>query len=160
MWDGAIPEFVRQTPKLTWRFFLRKVETFYIAAVKMLGMMRHENEMAVFEIADRIFYLSFRENIVLDLPTAELVTETRLRMQRERYFCVCYDLSGITDSDKAGRDYLALHAAVLTSAAAIYAHRSVPLIIARFVLKISRPPVPARIFYDKASAIEFLKHHQ
>jgi hypothetical protein len=120
----------------------------------------HENDTAIFRIDQGIFMITFSSGAILNRRVAQLVTNIRIGMQRDRALPVFYNVDGILDSDKPGRDYLAQHASLLAAAVGICATRPVSKVIAQFILSISRHTVPVKIFRDKTEALEFLNAYR
>lgn len=115
-----------------------------------------ENEFAFFYISDSILFYSYKQGVVINLAAAKRIVADRLEMQNERSFAVLCDISGVSDSDKPGRDYLAQYGSVLTNAVALLTNSKLLLVMTTFYLRVSKPQVPTRIFTDRSLAIEFL----
>ncbi|MFV5703065.1 hypothetical protein ACM55F_14430 [Flavobacterium sp. XS2P12] len=116
-----------------------------------------ENEFAVFWISENILFFEYKPDVVINLAAAQRIVADRIQMQNEKAYPVLCDIRGISDSDKAARDYLAQHGSVLTKAVSILAHQTVSILMISFYLKISKPQVPTKVFSDKPAALKFLK---
>lgn len=119
----------------------------------------YENDTAIFSISEGIFGVTIRPGTLLDQHTAHLVTNIRIGMQEEKALPVLYDFDGFTDSDKAGRDYLARHASLMAPAIAICATLHVPKTIAGFIISVSKPAVPCGLFTKEDAGKEFLRQY-
>jgi len=116
-----------------------------------------ENEFALFWISENILFFEYKQDVVINLASAQRIVADRIQMQNEKAYPVLCDIRGIADSDKAARDYLAQHGSVLTKAVSILAHQTVSIVMISFYLKVSKPQVPTKVFRDKPAALEFLK---
>lgn len=115
-----------------------------------------DNEYALFKISNGILFCEYKSNVVITLAAAKRIVSDRIYMQNEIAYPVYCDIRGITDTDKAGRDYLAKYGSLATKAVAILAVDNVSSTIISFYLKISKPQVPTKIFTDKGAAMAFL----
>ena len=115
-----------------------------------------ENEFAFFYISSGILFYRYKQGVVINLAAAKRIVADRLEIQNERSFAVLCDISGVSDSDKPGRDYLAQYGSVLTNAVALLTSSKLLLVMTTFYLRVSKPQVPTRIFTDRLLAIEFL----
>ena len=116
-----------------------------------------ENEFALFWISGSILFFEYKPGVVINLVAAQRIVTDRMQMQKEKAYPVLCDVSGIADSDKAARDYLAQHGSVLTKAVGIVVQRTLSMVMISFYLKICKPQVPTKVFSDKPAALEFLK---
>jgi len=116
-----------------------------------------ENEFALFWISGNILFFEYKPGVVINLVAAQRIVMDRMQMQKEKAYPVLCDVSGIADSDKAARDYLAQHGSVLTKAVGIVVQRTLSMVMISFYLKICKPQVPTKVFSDKPAALEFLK---
>lgn len=120
-------------------------------------MDRHyENKFAYFRIDNQIVFLDIKEDVVLDLNAAALITSDRMRFQEDKSFPVLFNINGLSDTDKPGRDYLAQSGWFLTKRVGILANPFKALMIAKFYLSISKPKVASAIFHDEQVALNFL----
>ncbi|RRJ90764.1 DUF7793 family protein [Flavobacterium macacae] len=118
-----------------------------------------ENELATCYISDGILIYRYREGAVINLRNAIRIVAERLELQDGRSLAVFCDISGIADSDKAGRDYLAQYGSVLTKAVALYTESHLLQIMTCFYLRVSKPQVPTMIFTDERQARLFLSRY-
>ena len=116
-----------------------------------------ENEFALFWISGNILFFEYKPGVVINLVVAQRIVMDRMQMQKEKAYPVLCDVSGIADSDKAARDYLAQHGSVLTKAVGIVVQRTLSMVMISFYLKISKPQVPTKVFSDRAKALAFLR---
>ncbi|MBA4155310.1 hypothetical protein [Flavobacterium sp.] len=119
----------------------------------------YENEFAIFWIENNILLFEYKFNVIIDLLAAQQIVADRIQVQNGKAYPILCDISGIVDSDKAARDYLAQHGSMLTKAVAIVVadQKILSFLMITFYLKISKPQVPTKLFTDKMAALEFLK---
>lgn len=116
-----------------------------------------ENKYAYIRIADDIVFVESKENVVLDIDMAKLITADRIHLQKNKSYSIFFQMNGISDSDKEGRDYLAKYGWLLATQVCIYSSNFISFSIASFYLKVSKPSVPTKLFRKELQAIAFLK---
>lgn len=117
-----------------------------------------ENDCARLWIANQILFFEYKENVVLDLETAQKVVRDRLMIQNEKEYPIFCNVRGIIDSDKAGRDYLAQCGSIMAKAVALLVHPNTSHVMSQFYLEVSKPRVSTRVFTDKSEAVSFLQN--
>lgn len=116
-----------------------------------------ENLYARFWIEDRILHVQYKPEIFIDLEAARLIVADRVTFQKGKsYPILCYT-EGITSSNKAARDYLAVKGSILSKAIAYIAAPTVSLAMLNFFIEKNVPSVPSEIFPNEIAAKEFLK---
>lgn len=115
-----------------------------------------ETRFSRFWVSEGILYFVYKPIVYLDYTTAKTIVRERLLFQRETAYPILCDTSGIADSEKSARDYLANDGSALAKAVAIVDYRKVSKILLRFYLMKNKPSTPTKIFRTKAQAIEFL----
>ena len=118
-----------------------------------------ENEYVCYEMSDDIIYMRSKSNMVLDKTTAIVMTADRIRLQFGSVFSVFFDMTGMIDSDKEGRDYLAKHGWLLTRIVSICAEDYCASTIATFYLFVNKPIVNTKVFSTEKDAFAFLETH-
>ncbi len=116
-----------------------------------------ENEFASLCIHDKIMFVKFNGSIVLDLIVAQSVTKLRLRLQRDTLHAICYDISGIIDSTKSGRDYFSMNCDLLVNAVSIHAGTETSFILACLFKRSKGNRTAFEIFRNLDCAVSFLE---
>jgi hypothetical protein len=116
-----------------------------------------ENEFATYLIKEDIFFVDYKQGIVLNLESAQLVVADRIKMQNKKSYLILCDVRGIVDYDKDARDYLAQHGSALAKAVGIVVDQRMSSFMISYYIKISKPQVPTEFFTDRLAALEFLK---
>lgn len=119
-----------------------------------------ENEYAYFWIGNRILFVEYKPNVVINLAVAQAVVADRIRLQNETAYPIFCDMRAVVDTDKAARDYLAQSGSVLAKAVGLVSRQSVSHVITAYYLKISKPSVPTAVFTDDAAALAFLETYK
>lgn len=120
-------------------------------------MERHfENKFAYFRISNEIVFLEIKNDVVLDLDVAATITSDRMQFQNDKSYPVLFDINGLSDTDKSGRDYMAHYGWFLTKRVGILANPFKALTIAKFYLLLSKPKVATEIFSEEKLAISYL----
>lgn len=115
-----------------------------------------ENKFAYFRISNQIVFLDIKDDVVLDLDAAEAITSDRMQFQEDKSYPVLFNINGLSDTSKSGRDYMAQYGWFLTKRVGILASPFKTLIIAKFYLLLSKPKVTTEIFIEEQGAIHFL----
>ena len=118
-----------------------------------------ENEYVCYEMSDGIIYIRSKSNVVLDKTTAFVMTADRIRLQFGSVFSVFFEMTGMIDSDKEGRDYLAKYGWLLTRVVSICADDYCASTIANFYLFVNKPTVNTKVFTTEKDALAFLETH-
>jgi hypothetical protein len=117
----------------------------------------YENKFAYFRISNQIVFIEVKDDVVLDLDAAAAITADRLQFQEDVSYLVLFDVNGISDTDKAGRDYMAQYGWFLAKRVGILANAFKARTIAKFYLAMSKPKVVTEIFNDENTALHFLQ---
>lgn len=116
-----------------------------------------ENLYAKFWIENRILYVSYKPDILIDLEAARVIVADRITFQKGKpYPVLCYT-EGISSSTKTARDYLAVKGSILTKAIAYLAAPTVSLAMLNFFIEKNEPSVPCEIFTSEVTAKKFLE---
>jgi len=119
-----------------------------------------ENEFAEFWIENGIMFFIYKRGVKVNQRVAERVVSDRIKVQNGVAYPVFCDMTGIKDSDKPGRDYLAKEGSTLVTAVAALIDSPVTKIMLNFYLNINRPLTPTRMFTVKSEALAFLEAYK
>ncbi|MDN3594387.1 DUF7793 family protein [Zunongwangia endophytica] len=108
-------------------------------------------------IDDGILYFEYHPNTVLSLEKAQQTVKYRLSIQKDKYYPICCDTSGLVDSHKMARDYLAREGSILASAVAYIAPDDYSYKMISFFIRNSKPRIPSKVFRHKFAALNFLR---
>jgi hypothetical protein len=120
-------------------------------------LQRVENAFAEFWLDHDVLFFIYKKGVVLDLEAARLIVADRLSLQQGKVYPVLCDPSGIKDSSKAARDYLAREGSQLVKAVALLVETPLAGMILNFYLAINKPLVPTQVFKSKEKALLFLE---
>lgn len=115
-----------------------------------------ENEYASYHIHGGILYINYKDQISIDLTAAVRIVEDRLRIQEGLSYNVICDIRGLREVDKSARDYLAIEGSTLVKSVAYIVETNVSKALSQFYLRISKPPIPSKIFTTLADAKAFV----
>lgn len=116
----------------------------------------YENKFAYFRISNEIVFLDIKDDVVLDFDAAEAIVSDRMHFQEDKSYPVLFNMNGLTDTSKSGRDYLAQYGWFLTKRVGILARPFKALTIAKFYLLLNKPQGSTKIFTEEQAAINFL----
>lgn len=116
-----------------------------------------ENEYATFHIQDDILHVVYKFRTAINLPIAIRIVEDRLAVQEGLAYRVLCDIRGVSQINKAARDYLAIEGSVLVLATAFIIGPTVTKALSDFYLQINKPPVPSKTFTDLEAAKTYLR---
>lgn len=117
----------------------------------------YSNDFATFWIEDGIIFFIYHPVVILDLKTAEKIVSDRLKFQEDKAYPVFCDTRGVTDTEKAARDFLAKEGSLLTTAVAFLVNPPISKAIIDFYIKTNQPVTPTKVFTEKFEALQFLK---
>jgi hypothetical protein len=151
-----------QTPELPTLFLKLHHYSFYLRASIKFSEVKgiFENKYAYFRIGNGIVTIQAKSDVVLNLDMATAITFARISLQNQKVLPVCFEMSGIKDCDKTGRDFLAKFGWAFAQKVAIHTANSRSTLIARYYQKISKPIVTTRLFFNEEQAMAFLHNHQ
>lgn len=116
-----------------------------------------ENRFARFWIENRILYVRYKPEVLIDLEAARIIVADRITLQNARPFPIlCYP-DGVFGSTKVARDYLAIKGSVLAEAIAYHTIPTVSVAMLNFFLEKNQPSVRSEIFTNERAAINYLK---
>jgi len=116
-----------------------------------------ESRHAYFSIGDGIVVVQAKDDSVLNFEMAAEITLVRLSLQNQRALPVCFEMNGIRDCDKSGRDFLAKFGWPLAQKVAIHTANGRSALIARYYNEISKPIVETGLFHNREQAIAYLR---
>lgn len=116
-----------------------------------------ENGFARFWIENRILYVRYKPEVLIDLEAARLIVSDRITLQNGKPFPILCYTDGIFSSTKVARDYLAIKGSILAKAIAYLTAPTVSLAMLNFFIEKNEPSVPSEIFTNEVAAINFLK---
>lgn len=116
-----------------------------------------ESEYGQCFIEDGILFFICKEGLELDILSARKISEIFIAIQNGKKHPLCVDISGLADTDKAGRDFMALYSENFCTAVAFIANSELSRIIGNFYLQVNKPVVPTKLFMEKEKALEYLR---
>lgn len=119
----------------------------------------YENDFALYEVRDRLLYISYKEGLFIDYATARLIVDDRLMIQSYQSCAIVCDVSTIHDVDADAREYLATYGCNLAKAVAIYSATHTMRNLAAYFVSINKPMAPTKIFDNLEDAEEFAIEH-
>lgn len=123
-------------------------------------MEHFEDGTALYDWDERLFTVTIKPGIKMDVAHARNMVETRLRLTNSRQYPVLMKVANSVSFTKDGRDYLGTDESVRgVGAAALLADNAVKAAIANFFMKVTvqKPKVPTRIFNNEVKALQWLE---
>lgn len=118
-----------------------------------------ENRYARIWIKDRILFIEYRPNLVLNLKEAKRVVSDRLGLQKNKAFPVLCDPSGILKTNIETLEYLSREGSLLIKALAFLTKNPRSLLLTKFYMETHRHEIPTAVFKNKFQALHFLQSH-
>ncbi len=120
--------------------------------------MKKEGKYVDLEMGDNFLIARYKAGPKIDLPAAKQILDERLTYTNNKDVPVLVIDSGLVSMDKQARDFLSSSEGVKgISASAIISSSVVNSMLVNFVLKISRPNLPVKVFTDRTAAELWLK---
>lgn len=115
-----------------------------------------ENDYAKYDLVDGILHITYRKDVILDLPAAVYIVKERLSIHEGQFLPVLCDIRQIKEINKAARAYFSIEGSTLIKAVAFIVESPVSKMLSKFYLKTSKPPIPTEAFNTKEQALTFL----
>lgn len=116
-----------------------------------------DNEHIRIGIDNGILIFTYKDGIIIDLPTAMLIVSHRLMVQDGKAFPVLCHLGGVKKISRLARIYLSRKGTVLVERIALLSTSKLPTAIAKFYLSTNVCSERVRFFYDENVARQFLR---
>lgn len=119
-----------------------------------------ETENIKFEMVDNILIATYKAGINVTIDIAKEVVKKRLEFTEGKSLPNLVYNGGVVSMDKAARDFFATSEGTQgVSAGAIILDSVFTSFLGNFFLKVSKPPIPAKLFTDEKKAIEWLRRY-
>lgn len=118
--------------------------------------MKHfESDRIKLEMDEDILYVFYKKPSLIDLETAKLDVEDRLRLQNGRSHYVITDIANLKSATKEAREFLSNPDGGLKGiiAGAFISGSVFSYAILNLFLKINKPLIPSRFFSSKSDAL-------
>ncbi len=121
-------------------------------------MKKKEGKYTYLEQHGEILEARYKAGLQIDREAAEQIVEERLEFTNNKPMPVLLLDSGLVKMDKSARDYMSSDDGIRgLRAVAIILSSVVNSMLLNFLLKISRPGLPVKVFTDRDNAMEWLK---
>jgi hypothetical protein len=105
----------------------------------------------------KVLEATYKPGPRIDLDAAKTILKERLTFTDGKDVPVLVIDSGLVSMDKSARDYLSSNEGIKgIRASALISHSKVNSMLVNFVIKISRPNLPVKVFTDREEAMEWL----
>jgi hypothetical protein len=112
-----------------------------------------------FYIKDGVLFGECCKPFTMDLPTANLLLESRLKVNKGKTYPAFFDFGTVEHSDSETRDFLLTRGTELLSACAFITTNPAFRIFLNSVFLLYRTRVPMRVFSTKEKAVVWLKEY-
>lgn len=112
------------------------------------------------KLIENIVVGTFPKNIKIDLNMAKEMVNERLEFQNGKDYPVLIYANGFKIDTFEAREYMKKEGLKGMKAGAFVVRNSIEKMIATFFIKISPPPIPAKVFIHDQQAIEWLKQYR
>ena len=121
------------------------------------SMLNHfENDYAEYRLKDSVMYITYKENVRIDLKAGIQIVKDRLLLHKDEFLPVLCDIRGIKEINKPARDYLANEGSALIKAVAFIVEAPLSEKLSKFYLRTSKPPIPTGLFEETSEAMIYL----
>jgi len=119
--------------------------------------MKKEGKFVDLEFKDNFLVARYKAGPKIDLSAAKIILSERIEFTNNTSYPVLVIDSGLVSMDKQARDFLSSNEAIEgIRASAIISSSVVNSMLVNFILKISRPNLPVRVFTDRKTAETWL----
>lgn len=106
----------------------------------------------------KVLQATYKPGPKIDLDAARIILKERLEFTENKDVPVLVVDSGIVSMDKSARDFLSSNEGIKgIRASALISQSKVNSMLVNFIIKISRPNLPVKVFTDRAEAISWLE---
>ena len=106
----------------------------------------------------KVLEATYKPGPKIDLAAAKIILNERLEFTEGKAVPVLVVDSGLVSMDKNARDFLSSNDGIKgIRASALISNSKVNSMLVNFVLKISRPNLPVKVFTDRQAAINWLE---
>jgi hypothetical protein len=120
-----------------------------------------ENEYTQMWIEDEILYLVYKPNLITTINVAKKIVEDRLKISNGLSRPIFLDARNLVSVDRASMKYYKTKESMQhASAGAFLINHPIARFIGNIFLNIDKPPIPAKIFTDKAKALQWLEYYK
>ncbi len=119
--------------------------------------MGYEGRYVDLEMAGNILVATYKAGPKIDLAAAKEIVKERVAFTNQKAVPVLVIDHGMVSMDRQAREFLSSDLGVEgISASAIISSSTVNSMLVNFILRISRPNLPVKMFTSKESAIQWL----
>ena len=120
-----------------------------------------ENEFIKIWLEDDIIFLEYAPNVVITLDIAIKIVKERLKISSGTTRPMVSDARKAATMDKDARGYFSEGDSIkYVSAGAILINNKLHQFIGNIFLKVNKPPIPAKLFTSKESALKWLERYK
>lgn len=117
-----------------------------------------ENTYVKLWVEDGVIYEIFKSDIEIDLEAAKAIVEDRLVVSNGETMPLFADTRNVLSMDRKAIKYLNQERGVhLLSAGAFYIDSKFQVYLYNLLMRVKKPPIPAKMFYNKEEALEWLQ---
>ena len=113
-----------------------------------------------YEVKDGILIATYKKGNKINLDIAKKIVEDRLKFTGNKSMAVLVHNHGVLSMDKEARDYLSSAAGSQgLKAGAIILDSEFTSMLGNFILSVSKPVIPAKLFTNVSQAMKWLQKY-
>ncbi len=122
-------------------------------------MKTFENEYVAIWIEDGILFSNYKKQLVMDIDVAKQIVKDRIEFTEGKPYFILIDFTNLRSTTKEARDYMNNPESGLKGllGGAFLSNNVVATLFVNLYLKVNNPTIPAKLFTNKAEAINWLK---
>lgn len=111
-----------------------------------------------FKMKENILIASYKKGLKITLPIAKEIVRARLSFTNEQNLPVMILNQGVVSIEKEARDFLSSNEGIKgVKAAAIVLKTPFGSFLANFLISVTKPAIPAKIFSTEEAAMQWLR---
>ncbi len=114
------------------------------------------SKFVIFELENEILFANIKSKLKIDKNIAIEIVKTRMGFTEGKSYPQLIQDMGVISIDREAREYFSSEGIMGITAGAFLLNSVFSKFLGNFYLKITRPPIPTKIFTDKAKALEWL----
>ena len=119
-----------------------------------------ETDYVQLKLCDGIIYITYKKGVTINLSVAKEIVKTRIEFTSNLVFPMLLFDEGVKSIDKEARDFFSSKEGIAKLSACAMVLKSVySTFLGNFLIKITNPPIPVKIFTEEKKAKEWIAQY-
>lgn len=127
---------------------------------KDVSNISESENLAEYSMQDGIIICTFKKGCVMDLDTAKKMVKNRIDYQKDSENAILIKVNGLKFGSSEARNYMKKEGTKRLKACAFIISNPVEKIILNFLLIITQPEIPAKMFTSEKEAFDWIQQYK